>query len=141
MALNVSKWSARSKLAAVIDQNVQQIKVKYGEGLRFRVPDPDHFYATIRSHGKFEHVRVLDVDGDTLHVVRGVDGTEPQQWPVDACIEVEWNPAQLCEFAKQCVLGTTPTSVDPGVYCFDCTTCITVGEDGRITDIDRAKSC
>lgn len=141
MALNVSKWSAASKLSAPVTGKDMEVRVKYGEGLRFKVPSTDWFYATIRSRGKFEHIRVLEVRGDTLHVVRGVDGTDPQDWPVDACVEVEWNPAQVCEFTKQCVLGTTPTSVDPGVYCLDCTTCITIGEDGRITAVNGEKKC
>lgn len=141
MAINVSKWSSHSKLAHHIDDKTTDVPVTFGHGLRFRVPDADYFYATIRSHGKYEHVKVLGVSGDTLHVVRGQDDTKAQTWPTEACIEVEWNPAQLCAFTQQCVNGTAPTTVDPGVYCLDCATCITVGDDGRITAIDGEKKC
>lgn len=141
MALNVSKWSSHSKLTSAVDSKTTELRVRMGEGLRFRVPDTDHYYATIRSHGKYEHVKVMGVTGDTLHVVRGQDGTQAQDWAVESCIAVEWNPAQVCEYTKQCVLGETPTSVDAGVYCLDCNTCITIGEDGRITAVNGEKKC
>lgn len=141
MAINVSKWSSRSRLTRELDTTATEIQIRFGEGLRFKVDADDYFYATIRSHGKYEHVKVLGVKGDVLHVVRGQDNTQAQSWPVDACIEVEWNPQQVCAYTKQCVLGTTPTSVDAGVYCLDCNTCITIGEDGRITAVDGEKKC
>lgn len=141
MAINVSKWSSHSKLSKALSTEATEIYVRFGEGLRFRVPETDYFYATIRSHGKYEHVKVLAVKGDVLYVVRGQDNTQAQTWAVESCIEVEWNPAQLCEFSRQCVLGTAPTTVDAGVYCLDCNTCITIGEDGRITAVDGEKKC
>lgn len=142
MPINVSKWSARSALAAAVDTNDEALVLEYGTGPRFRLArEEDYFYATIRSAGKFEHVKVLRVAGDTLHIVRGQDSTEAQSWPSGACIEVEWNPAQVCEFTRQCVLGQTPTTVAPGTYCLDCNTCITIGSDGRITAVDGEKKC
>lgn len=141
MAINVSNWSVRGRLAAMVASTEIQLRLKHGEGTNFRVPESDYFYATIRSFGKFEHVKVLSVHGDTLTVVRGQDNTKPQSWPADSCVEVEWNPAQLCEFAKQCTNGTSPTSVPAGTYCLDCTTCIEIGEDGRITAVNGAKKC
>lgn len=141
MPINVSKWSTRGKLSAPLAADATEVKLRFGEGVGFRIPENDYFYATIRSHGKFEHVKVLAVKGDTLHVVRGQDGSAAQSWQPMSCIEVEWNPAQLCEYTKQCVNGTTPTSVDAGTYCFDCTTCVEIGTDGRITAVNGAKKC
>lgn len=141
MPIDVSKWSSHSKLSKAIDMNDTEIKVRYSDGLKFKVADDGYFYATIRSFGQYEHVKVLRVTGDTLHCVRGQDGTKAQSWNVDSCIEVEWNPAQLCEFTKQCVHGTAPTTVDAGTYCLDCDTCIEIGGDGRITAVNGAKQC
>nr|DAK40122.1 MAG TPA: tail fiber protein [Caudoviricetes sp.] len=141
MAINVSKWSSHSKLSKPVGITDTELPIRFGEGVRFHVPCEDYFYATIRSHGKYEHVKVLAVKGDVLHVVRGQDNTAAQSWPAESCVEVEWNPAQLCEFSRQCVLGTAPTTVDAGVYCLDCNTCITIGEDGRITAVNGEKSC
>lgn len=141
MAINVSKWSSHSKLSKPVSADATELPVRFGDGLRFRLPEQDYCYATIRSHGKYEHVKILSVKGDVLHVVRGQDNTQAQAWAQESCIEVEWNPAQVCEFTKSCVLGTTPTSVDAGVYCLDCNTCITIGEDGRIVAVDGEKSC
>lgn len=141
MAINVSKWSSHSKLSKPVSADTTELSVRFGDGLRFRLPEQDYCYATIRSHGKYEHVKILSVKGDVLHVVRGQDNTQAQMWPQESCIEVEWNPAQVCEFTKQCVLGTSPTAVDAGVYCLDCNTCITIGDDGRIVAIDGEKSC
>ena len=80
MAINVSKWSSHSKLSKALSTEATEIYVRFGEGLRFRVPETDYFYATIRSHGKYEHVKVLAVKGDVLHVVRGQDNTQAQTW-------------------------------------------------------------
>lgn len=139
--INVSNWSARSNLAIGVDNKTTVLKLKFSTGVRFRVPDGDHFYLTIRSNGLFEHVKVLAVHGDELTVIRGQDNTTAQHWSHDSCVAVEWNPSQLCEYVQQCVNGTAPTSVAAGVYCLDCATCITVGQDGRITDIDGGKPC
>lgn len=141
MAINVSKWSSHSKLAKQIDATTQEVAVRFGEGLRFKLPEDDYCYATIRSHGKFEHVKILSVKGDVLHVVRGQDNTQAQTWARESCIEIEWNPAQLCEYSRQCVLGTSPTSVEAGTYCLDCNTCIEIGKDGRIVAVNGEKSC
>lgn len=141
MAINLDKWSSSSKLAIRASASDKQIKVKAGAGTKFIVPSDDYFYATIRSHGKYEHIKVLAVKGDTLHVVRGQDNTEAQDWNEDSCIAVEWNPAQLCEYATQCVNGTKPSGVAAGTYCLDCTTCIEINNDGRISSIDGAKKC
>lgn len=141
MALNVSKWSSHGKLAQSLTAEATEIPLGFGEGLRFRLPDTDYCYATIRSNGKYEHVKIMAVKGDTLHVVRGQDNTVAQTWSPNSCIEVEWNPAQICEYTKQCALGETPTTVAAGTYCLSCSTCITIGEDGRITAVDGEKKC
>lgn len=141
MAINLKNWSSRGSLSIPLDSETQSLKLKFSEGALFALPEADYCYATLRSHGKFEHVRVLDSSSDTLTVVRGVDNTSPQFWPAGTCVSVEWNPLQLCEYSAACVLGTTPTTVDAGVYCLDCDTCITIGDDGRIVAIDGSKSC
>lgn len=48
MAINVSKWSSHSKLSKALSTEATEIYVRFGEGLRFRVPETDYFYATIR---------------------------------------------------------------------------------------------
>ena len=139
--INVSKWSTRTKLVAPINEKADRLFVGANEARRFLLPSSDYCYLTIRSAGKFEHVKLMAVDNDTLHIVRGQDGTEPQSWGAGSCVEVEWNPAQLCEFTKQCVNGTSATSVAAGTYCLDCNTCIEIGHDGRITAVNGEKKC
>ena len=139
--LNVSKWSASSKLTNPIGTTDTQLKVNAGDGFKFVVPPDDYYYATLRANGVFEHVRVVAVDSDTLVVQRGQDNTVAQSFPANTCIVVEWNPAQLCEYVKQCALNETPTGVIPGTYCMSCDTCFEIGADGRIKAVNGSTQC
>lgn len=141
MSLNVRNLTVRGKLNRAVDRTDTTLPLKFGEGLKFRVPDGDHFFATIRSFGHFEHVKVLRVDGDKLHVVRGQDNTKAQDWSADSCVIIEWNPAQLCEFVKSCVVGLEPISVEAGTHCLSCATCIEIADDGRIRKVIQGEQC
>lgn len=139
--LDVTKWGAQSNLARSITAQETLIQVSLGQGVRFKVPEGNYFYATMKNHGLVEHVRVMAVSGDTLTVIRGQDNTSAEPFGAGTCIEVEWNPAQLCEYVSQCATGLGPTGVTPGTYCMTCDTCFEVGADGRITSVNGSKSC
>lgn len=139
--LDVSKWGNSSTLARSITAQDKLISVALGSGHKFKVPEKNYFYATMRAHGVVEHVKVVASSGDTLTVLRGQDNTVAQPFPAGTCIEIEWNPAQLCEYVAQCSTGLGPTGVVPGTYCMTCDTCFEVNAEGRITSVNGSKAC
>ena len=103
MALNVSKWSSHGKLAQSLTAEETEIPLGFGEGLRFRLPDTDYCYATIRSNGKYEHVKIMAVKGDTLHVERGQHGTTATSFPFGSCVRTEVTGSILRELVQQMI--------------------------------------
>ena len=142
MSLDTTHFGQNSTLAADILPSDTVINLPYGDGAKYQpLAAGKYFYLTIRSGTRREVVKVTSIVGDTLYVTRGQDGTTPQAFPVDACVNFEWNPKQLCEFTQRCT-GQIPTPIiDPGTYCFDCNTCITINGYGQITAINGEIKC
>ena len=139
---NVSKWGTRSKLATRIMPKDTELALIDGHAARFYTGSPDDwFYATLRDGGQLEHVKVTGVRDGKLIVQRGQDGTEARQFNTGTCVEVEWNPAQVCEHVRSCVLGFETTGIRAGTYCFECKPCIDVNKYGQITAIREGKGC
>ena len=137
--LNMKNYGVSSKLTKPIGATDTTIVVTPRDGLKFEVPEGDYFYATIKSNGLREFVKVVKTTGDNLLVVRGQDNSVAQSFPRDACIVVEWNPQQLCLFVHACVDGDIVSGLS-GVHCIDCGTCITL-DSGKITKIDGEQKC
>lgn len=138
---NVSKWGTHGKLAQVLMPDETRIRLLDGQAARFFLTHDDWFYATIRDKTNFEHVKVIDVRDGVLIVERGQDNTEARQWGVGACIAVEWNPAQICEHIRHCVMGFETVNLKPGTYCLTCQPCIDVNKYGQITAIRQGEGC
>lgn len=137
--LNTKVYGQASKLSKSISSTDSIVKVQLHDGLKFIVPEGDYFYATIKSNGIREFVKVIKATGDDLLVVRGEDASTAQSFPTGACIVVEWNPKQLCEYVNQCVNGETVSGIS-GTHCIDCGTCLTL-DGGKITSINGEQSC
>lgn len=136
---DIRKWGSRSELAGAVMPADTKIRLVRDTGVRFLVPKGGWFYATLSAGGVVEHVRVERTEGDVLYVVRGRDKTEPQAWFAGTCIQVKWNPAQLCEQISSCTEG--PDLFDTaGTHCLGCSSCITVDARGRVTAIDTGDS-
>lgn len=138
--LNVDSWGRTSKLAESIGTKQTIFKVSAGEGHKFALPDSDHFYLTIYNGNTREVVKVVNVDRDTLTVERGQDNTTPLSFPKDACLVVEWNPQQLCEFVKQCAASDT-TKIKPQTVCSADCFCLELDEGGHVINVNRSQSC
>lgn len=139
---NVSKWGTRSQLASGIMPSDTKIELVDGHAARFFTGDhEDWYYITVRDGGIFEHMKLVDVRDGKLVVQRGQDGTEARQFSRGACVEVEWNPAQVCEHVRSCVLGFETTGIRPGTYCFECKPCIDVNKYGQIIAIREGQGC
>lgn len=140
--LNANPVNNRSTLAVPIASTLNRVYVQAGHGPLFDPGVGNHYYLTIRQAGMVERVRVTGRSGDILTVARGQDGTTARSWNQGACLVVEWSPAMLCEFVQQCMAGgPTPSGVDAGTYCLSQCHCITVGSDGRITNIEGGMGC
>lgn len=137
--INVKNMFQHSKLAKPIDPTQTTIHLSFGDGAKFVVPDGDHFYATIRSGTIFEHVKVISRTSDYIIVVRGEDNTSKQSFNAGACVDVLWNPLQLCEYVKACASGTE-AGYYTGTACMSCDTCFEI-TDGRITAINGSETC
>lgn len=141
--LNPTPLGTSSKLASAITASQTTLRVSAGHGQALDPGAGNHYYLTIRSGTSVERVKVIGRSGDVLTLEgRGTDGTVARAWPAGACLTVEWNPAQLCEFVQNCVAGAAePTGVEPQTVCMSSCTCIDVGADGRITRISGGASC
>lgn len=137
--LNVKNYGNTTKLAKAIGAAEQEVSVSTGDGSKLAVVSGDYFYATIRYNGVREFVKVVARNNDVLTVVRGQDNTTAQSFPKGACVEVEWNPKQLCEYVTACVNGDTVSGLN-GVHCIECGSCLTL-DGGKITKINGETSC
>lgn len=138
--IDASKLNLQTKVSRRVASEDKFIYVTPGTGTYFKPVEGTHYYATLYSGATREIVLVTAASGDLLEVTRGEDSTTPHEFASGACLIVEWNPAQLCEFVQSCVAGEKP-SMAPGTYCLECTTCITVDAYGRITEIDGVTRC
>ena len=129
----------KTELANSIAYDDNHIAISTGAGYMFKVSDSNYYYATLRYDSKREVVKVLSTVGDKLIVTRGEDGTPKQSFPKGACVTVEWNPRQLCEFVAQCQQQELPGGVT-GVKCIDCGSCLTI-DNGRIVGITGEQVC
>lgn len=139
--LNTSVHGLRSELAKAIYKTDKILQLPVGEGVRFKIPKTDHFYMTIRNGSNREYVKVVDVKGDVLSVERGEDGTTPGNFPKGSCLEVDWNPSQLCEFVRTCLNGGNQAKITPQTICFTCDTCVEVDEGGHIINVNGSEKC
>lgn len=137
--INVSNMFKHSKLSTAVDINQTVLQLPFGDGAKFKVPLGDHFYVTLRSGTIFEHVKVVSASQDTITVVRGQDNTNKQSFNLGACVDVMWNPAQLCEYVKSCATGTG-MGYHTGTACMTCDTCFEI-EDGRIKSVNGSTTC
>lgn len=136
------KWGVRSTLAAPLMPGNTHVAVVDGHAARFFTGDhSDWYYLTIRHNDNFEVVKLVDVINGALVIERAHDQTEARQWPAGACIGFEWNPAQVCEHIRTCVLGFESAGIRPGTYCMECVTCIDVNKYGQITGIKKGDGC
>jgi len=138
--LDASKIGRLTKTIEKIAPGDSVLRLQNGVSQYFAPASGAHYYATLVDGHRREIVQVTGGSGTELYISRGQDDTDPLHFPAGTCVIVEWNPAQLCEFMKQCVDGSGPV-ISPGTFCLDCTTCITVDAGGRITDIDGAEGC
>lgn len=141
--LEANNVGNRTLLARPISASATSMAVPAGRGPSFAVGPGNHYYLTIRDDsGAVERVKVTARVGDTLTVQRGQDGTTARNWNQSACLAVEWSPAMLCEFVQACMVGgPAPSGVNAGTYCLSKCTCIAVGADGRITNIENGTGC
>lgn len=133
-------WGLHSQLGANITSKDTEIKLRAGSGIQFKAADDGHFYVTLRNKNVREVVKVVGRTGDTLTVERGHDGTTPQTFSTGACVDVEWNPSQLCEFVTQCVTGDS-NKIKPQTVCVQCGTCLTLDAGGHVVEVNGVKGC
>lgn len=141
--LNPNPIGTTAQLAAPMTNSQLTLRVPSGVGALLDPGAGNHYYLTIRSSSAVERVKVIARSGGLLTLEgRGADNTTPQAWPQGACLSVEWNPAQLCEFVQNCMEGgAAPTGVEAQTVCMASCACIDVGADGRITKITGGQSC
>lgn len=141
--LNATNVGQHTTLASAISASDLTLRLPGGAGSAFDPGTGNHYYMTIRSGTQIERVKVIGRTGDLLTLEgRGADGTSARQWPVNACLSIEWNPAQLCEFVKNCMEGAaSPSGVSPQTVCMGSCTCFDVDASGRITRISGGQSC
>jgi hypothetical protein len=140
--IDVTKYGLNTKTSADVSATDKFIPLPAGLIGTFAPVAGTQYYMTLWGKGTSrEVVRVLGISGSKIHVDRGIDQTAAQAWPAGTCIGFDWNPSQLCEMWSSC--SGNPTDVmAPGTYCIECTSCITVDAEGRITNIDGAvKQC
>lgn len=137
--LDVSKvWGRKTSTIKSISAKDSTLAVR--DGALFEPNNGDHYYATIYNGNTREVVKVTRRDGNTLTVDRGQDGTSATSFPSGACVKVEWNPQQLCEFIKQCSTGDSH-KINPGTVCFTCDTCLEYDEGGHIINVNGSIGC
>ena len=73
--------SARATLDVDIDNIQTSIALTAGDGAKFPAPSTDQvIYLTITNQVSFEVVKVTNITGDLITVIRGQDGTVSQSW-------------------------------------------------------------
>lgn len=132
-------WGKHTTLRKPLGSETE-MTVALGDGIDFKAADNGHFYATLRNGNTIEFVKVVGRKGDVFTIERGQDGTTAQTFPAGSCVDVEWNPSQLCEFTKQCVTGDSD-KIAAGTVCFTCDTCIEYDAGGHIISVNGAKTC
>lgn len=133
-------WGNHTTIQKSITAKDTEMVVAIGTGVDFKHADNGHFYATLRNGNVREVVKVVGRVGDKFTIERGQDGTTPQTFPKGACVDVEWNPSQLCEFVKNCVTGDF-AKITAGTVCMTCDTCIEYDDGGHIIRVNGAKTC
>lgn len=139
MTIALNNWGAATKLTSSVGVADTVLNITASTGSKFTVAAGTYYYATLKYNSVREFVKVMAQTADTLTVIRAQDNTVAQSFPTGACIVVEWNPAQLCEYVAGCVNGTNTDGIT-GVNCIDCGTCLTLS-NGKITAINGAQSC
>ena len=137
--INVSKMFTHSKLVSSLSSTETKLTLPFGDGAKFKVDMGDYFYVTLRNGTIFEHVKVVSTTQDSITVVRAQANTTAHSFNIGTCVDVMWNPAQLCEYVKACTHGTEVFGVS-GTYCMSCDTCFEV-EDGRIKSVNGSTEC
>lgn len=135
--LYVANWGAKSTLSLDVTPTDTTISIPTPNNLLFTPPAGDHVYITVRSGNKFERMKVVDTHLGKLIVERGVDNTTPKSFYAGACVTIEWNPAQLCEYVRNCMDGVPDRCVTPQTVCMDCNTCLEVDASGHIVSINK----
>ena len=139
--LTVDKvYGVRTTLGRILTNKDNELTVSLGAGTQFKPADDGYYYITLRSGNLREVVKVTGRKGDTFTVVRGQDNTTAQAFPIGACVDVEWNPMQLCEYVQNCVTGDAH-KIAAGTVCFTCDTCFEYDEGGHIIAVNGAKKC
>lgn len=139
--LTVDKvYGNHTKVGKTLGRMDKELTVSMGTGQQFKAGDSGYFYLTLRNGVVREVVKVVGRKGDTFTIERGQDNTHPQTFPLGACVDVEWNPAQLCEFVQNCVKGDAD-KISAGTVCFTCDTCIDYDAGGHIVAVNGAKKC
>lgn len=133
-------WGKHTTLAKNISSSDKTLSLPIGIGVGFKSADDGHYYITLRNGSVREVVKVVGRVGDTLTVERGQDNTVAQTFPTGACVDVEWNPQQLCEYIQQCSTGDT-AKIKAGTVCITCNTCIEYDEGGHLISVNGAKQC
>jgi len=141
--LNAQSLGTSARLAAPMTAGQLTMRLAAGAGQAIDPGAGNHVWVTLREGVRFERVKVVGRVGDLLTLeARGADNSTAQAWPTGACVIVEWNPAQLCEFVQNCMDGAAePTGVEPQTICTASCACFDVGADGRITRISGGQSC
>ena len=137
--MDASKHGLTTKLQASASASDDTLVIPQSDFNQFIPADGDYYYATLYTSTAREIVIVRGVQGGRLRVTRGQDGTTPITLPAGSCLKAEWNPAALREFIAS--MGQPENTISPGVYCINCTTCLTLSGDGRITNVDGAEQC
>lgn len=137
--LVTDSWGKCTKLSSAITAKDTELKLPIGDGSKFTLNGDNHFYMTIRNGGVREVVKVVARRGDTLTVERGQDNTTARSFGKDACMCVEWNPAQLCEFVKSCTQSCT--NITPQTFVVGCGTAIEINACGNIVNINGSEKC
>ena len=135
--LDVTNWGSRTTLSSAITPTDTTILVPSPDRHLFEVATGDHVYITVRSGNTFERMVVRGSAAGRLLVDRAQDNTTAKSFPTGACVSIEWNPAQLCEYTRMCIDGTDTPCLTPQTVCMDCNTCLEVGADGRIKSINK----
>lgn len=139
--LNVNKvYGKRTHLIRGVNATDTKLYISVGDGYGFAPTDNSHYYLTLYNGSTREVVKVVGRNGDILEVVRGEDNTEPQTFPANSCVKIEWNPQQLCEFIKQCTTNDVER-IKPQTICMTCDTCLDIDAMGHVVKVNGGTGC
>lgn len=133
-------YGLHTKIGKGLRATDKELTVAMGAGINFKSADDGYFYVTLRNGNVREVVKVVGRKGDVFTIERGQDNTTAQTFPAGACVDVEWNPTQLCEFVQGCVTGDKH-KIPAGTVCMTCDTCIEYDDGGHIIRVNGAKQC